>query len=119
MEIKNNTFKNNYAVYGGAGIYFNNKLPLKPIQDENLFIDNKAEFANDFYTFPCRLRLKQNNNDFFKTSTNLLKIIPGYTIFNLDFEIVDYFNQTIESLNGRSNLFRFSFILSLNILVTL
>ena len=33
---------------GVVGIYFNNKLLLKPIQNENLFIDNKAEFADDF-----------------------------------------------------------------------
>jgi hypothetical protein len=74
-----------------------------------------ANFANDFYTFPVRLKLQLFDglnwiNDSISYSLNL---VPGVTnVKLLHFEIVDYYGQTIQSLNGR---FKFSFKTRMNI----
>ena len=100
MNLKNNNFTNNSASLGGGAIYFNNKLTSCL---NNTFKDNKALFANDFYTYPVRLRLIDNNgyDSLYNISLYHLSLVPGITFLNLTFEIMDYYNQTIKSLNGR------------------
>ena len=67
----------------------------------NAFINNRANFANDFYTFPLRLQLFDGLN-WINESLYTLDLVPGITnVKLLHFEIVDYYGQTIQSLNGR------------------
>ena len=78
----------------------------------NAFINNRANFANDFYTFPLRLQLFDGLN-WINESLYTLDLVPGITnVKLLHFEIVDYYGQTIQSLNGR---FIFYYITKLNI----
>ena len=97
-----NIFRNNVAQWGGGGIYFNNRVFKEMPNSTNLFINNIANFANDFYTFPLRSHL---NNTFNWINVDnmyaLVDIVPGTPIPSLQFEIVDYYGQTIQSLNGR------------------
>ena len=68
----------------------------------NIFIGNKAAiFANDFYTFPLRAVF------FNDEQKNLMKykyvsfnnVVPGITNINLNFVVVDYYGQSIKSLD--------------------
>ena len=103
MNLTNNTFENNSAYFGGGAIYFNNKLPDVSPDQNNIFNGNKAYFANDFYTFPMRLRFKDNMefDSLINTSTYSFIVVSGITKINLYFQVLDFYNQTIKSLNGR------------------
>ena len=72
-------------------------------QNQNNFSSNEATFGNDYYTYPVRLRFKDNNgyDSLVNSTIYSLLIIPGITSVNLYFEIIDFYNQTISSLNGR------------------
>ena len=102
MNLTQNYFKNNFAFLGGGGIYFENKLlSVSPYQN-NIFLDNIAPFANDFFTFPVRLKLI-NNKSISSSSKNKaysLNVVPEITLTSLNFAVVDYYGQTIKSLNG-------------------
>ena len=89
-----NVFKNNRAQFGGGGVYFNNKLLVESPNKYNIFESNKADFADDFFTLPIRIRFNGNK-------TSIDNVVPGVTSIQLNFEIIDYYNQTIRSLNGR------------------
>jgi len=106
MILTNNNFKNNTASLGGGAIYFNNKLPMDSPYMKNNFYNNKADFANDFCTYPMRLRFTdmKGYDSLTKYSSYTLTVIPAITNLNFYFEIVDYYNQTIKSINGRLNL---------------
>ena len=104
MNLTNNNFKNNSAFIGGAGIYFNNKLFSESPYQQNNFVDNKASFANDFLTFPMRLKI--TDSTYLRSLSSLtdktysLSIVPGITETSLYFDVVDYYGQTVKSLNG-------------------
>lgn len=100
MNLSNNLFKNNVALFGGGGIYFNNKILIESPRENNIFQDNTAHFANDFLTFPMRLALVQSNLSKTRQKPYSLTIVPGMTEISLHFEVIDYFGQTIESING-------------------
>ena len=103
MDLTNNNFLNNIAYIGGGGIYFNNKLLNVSPYRNNKFSGNQAYFANDFYSFPIRMRFTDNKKFYSlaNTSSYHLNLVPGTSNIYLYFEIIDYYNQTIESLNGR------------------
>lgn len=102
MNIFNNTFKNNHALLGGGGIFFKNKLLTESPYQCNFFDGNSAEFANDFFTFPMRMKFFDNQS--FDSTINKtifsLSLVPGITKIKLFFEVIDYYGQTIKSLNG-------------------
>ena len=102
FNLSQNYFRKNVAVLGGGGIYFNNKLLSESPNRSNIFIDNRAAFANDFLTFPIRLKVAENGNLIFKktTKTYLINAIPGITQISLSFDVIDYYGNTIESLSG-------------------
>ena len=93
----NNTFENNHAIYGGGGIYFMNKLLKESPYQSNTFSHNKALFANDFYTFPLKVRFQDDKKykSWVSKSSYAITIIPGFTQINLNFSVIDYYNQTI------------------------
>ena len=98
LDLKNNLFENNFAIYGGAGIYFKNKI-LKESPDKfNKFIGNKAFYANDFCTFPIKVRFQDDKlfKSWLKKSSYTMTLIPGITQINLNFSIVDYYGQTLK-----------------------
>ena len=99
--MKNN-FINNKAILGGGGIYFQNKLLPEPPDQNNNFTNNTAGFANDFFTFPVRLRFTDNQTFYSwinKTSYSFT-VVPGITQKSLYFDVVDYYGQTIQSMSG-------------------
>ena len=97
----NNVFQNNIAIYGGAGIYFKNKILKELPSKNNLFIQNKALFANDFYTFPIRVHFQDDMKfkSWINKSIYTITVIPGITELNLNFFVVDYYGQTLKLLN--------------------
>ena len=100
--MKNNVFKHNFAVFGGGGIYFKNKILIKSPYEFNTFSNNQALFANDFYTFPVKVRFQDDK--YFKSWKNKsrysITVVPGITNFHLNFSVVDFYGQTIKSING-------------------
>ena len=99
--MKNNVFTNNSAIYGGAGIYFKDKL-LKESPDKfNIFSGNKAFFAPNFYTFPRKVYFQDDKNfkSWISKSRYAMTLIPGITQINLNFSVVDYYGQTVKSVN--------------------
>ena len=99
MNLMNNYFINNSAMLGGGGIYFSNKLLAQSPYQNNDFIYNTASFANDFLTFPTRIKLT-NYKILNKKKAYSLTVIPGITQTSLEFDLVDYYGQTIKSING-------------------
>ena len=101
MDLKNNIFEKNIAVFGGAGIFFRNMLLNESPYLFNIFKGNKAFFADDFYTFPVKINFQDDLN--FKSWANkskyTIKMIPGFTKINLKFTVVDYYGQTLKSLS--------------------
>ena len=97
----NNVFQYNFASFGGAGIYFKNKILKQSPSQFNTFSHNKALFANDFYTFPIKVRFQDDRNfkSWINKSIYSITIIPGITQINLNFFVVDYYGQTLKSLN--------------------
>ena len=89
--MRNNIFKENLAIYGGGGIYFKNRISKESPSEFNTFSQNKALFANDFYTFPIQVRFQDDQN--FKSWKNktsyAITIVPGITQINLNFSVVD------------------------------
>ena len=107
MDLRNNVLENNYAVLGGGGIYFKNIILKESPLKFNTFRQNKALFANDFYTFPIKVRFQDDNNfkSWVNKSSYAIKIIPGFTQINLNFFVVDYYGQTLLTLNRFLNIF--------------
>ena len=102
LNLVKNNFKNNSAILGGGGIYFNNKLLGESPYQNNIFKDNKAYFANDFFTYPVRLQLT-NYKSFHYSKTKqsyYFNVVPGITLTSLYFNVVDNYGQTIKSMNG-------------------
>ena len=101
MNLMNNVFDNNLAISGGGGIYFKNRILKDSPYKFNSFKQNRAFFAEDFYTFPVRVLFQDDKN--FKSwknkSTYSIKIVPGMTQINLNFSVVDYYGQTLKSVN--------------------
>ena len=85
-------------MFGGGGIYFKNKLLKESPYKFNTFIRNKASFANDFCTFPMKVRFKDDKNfkSWFNKSSYTIKLIPGMTQINLSFSVVDYYGQILK-----------------------
>ena len=111
----NNVFYNNHAIYGGGGIYFKNKiLKFSPYQLNNTFKENKALFANDFYTFPIKVLFQDNRNfkSWVKNSNYVMNITPGITQINLNFSVVDYYGQTLKTMNRYFFLYKIFKILN-------
>ena len=100
--MKNNVFKHNFAVSGGGGIFFKNKILKESPYEFNTFSNNQALFANDFYTFPIKVRFQDEK--YFKSwknkSSYSITIIPGITSLNLNFSVVDFYGQIIRSIKG-------------------
>ena len=94
MTLTQNYFKNNYALVGGEGIYFQNKLLSELPSQNNYFIGNKAPFAINFFTYPVRLKItnlgKASSRMMTNKATLSLSMIPGITTQSLFFDIVDY-----------------------------
>ena len=101
MDLKNNFFHNNSAIYGGAGIYLKDKL-LKESPDKfNTFSYNKAFFAPNFYTSPRKVYFQddQHFRSWVSKSEYTMTLIPGITKINLNFSLVDNYGQTVKSVN--------------------
>ena len=99
--MKKNLFQNNSAIYGGAGIYFKDKL-LEELPDKfNTFNDNKAYFAPNFYTFPRKVYFQDDNHfqSWLSKARYNMTLIPGISQINLNFSLVDYYGQTVKSVN--------------------
>jgi len=107
MNLTKNSFKNNSALLGGGVIYFKNKLLAESPYETNIFTENTAYFANDFFTFPVRLQVTDNQSfySWINKSTYSLSVTPAITETSLYFSVVDYYGQTIKSMNGRFFLF--------------
>ena len=101
MDLKNNLFDNNTAIYGGGGIYFKNKILRESPYKFNKFMRNTAFFANDFSTFPIKVRFQDDANykSWVNKASYTMKLIPGISQINLNFSVVDYYGQTLK-LNG-------------------
>ena len=101
--MTNNVFENNFAIYGGGGIYFKNKILDESPYKFNTFRFNKASFANDFYTFPIRVYFQDDNK--FKSWVNKsgyrMTIVPGTSKIKLNFYVVEFYGQTVKTLNMR------------------
>ena len=102
MILMQNVFERNTAIAGGGGIYFNDTLLKESPYKYNIFHQNEAFFANDFYTFPVRVQFQDENN--FKSWKNksmyVMKIIPGISEVNILFAVVDYYGQILKLING-------------------
>ena len=74
-----------------------NKILKESPYNYNIFRLNKALFANDFYTFPIKVRFQDDNKfkSWVNKSSYAITIIPGFTQINLNFSVVDYYGQTI------------------------
>ena len=96
MILTKNVFDNNFAKFGGGGIYFKNKILKESPYIFNKFNGNKAYFANDFYTLPTRVRFQDDKNLNFRYGFNM---VPGFTNIKMKFYVVDYYGQTIKLLN--------------------
>lgn len=105
LNLQNNQFLNNIALYGGGAIYFQNKFDLMKFKKENFFFLNSAQYGNDYATRPIRFQLF-NNKRFSEYSNKkqqyILQIIPGQTEINLNFQLLDYFENHITSINHES-----------------
>ena len=101
LSLTNNYFYNNFAFLGGGAIYFQNKLLAESPYHNNIFTNNTAFFANDFFTFPVRLEFTDNNySSRINKTTYSINVVPGITMTSLYFDVVDYYGQTIKSMNG-------------------
>ena len=101
MDLKNNVFHNNSAIYGGAGIYLKDKL-LKESPDKfNTFSSNKAFFAPNFYTSPRKVYFQDDKHfqSWVSKSKYTMTLIPGITQIDLNFSLVDNYGQTVKSVN--------------------
>ncbi len=105
LILNENSFENNIAFYEGGGIFIKNNFQNFILnKTSNKFHSNIAAFGNDYASTPNKLRLKQKSYTF-RTSLFNISVIPGITNVNLNFEILDFFNQTITTLNGRYPFF--------------
>ena len=100
--ITENEFRKNFALMGAAGIYLVNSFDRIDFF-RNYFSDNKAIYGNDYATSPFRFCLQRKNfNSCYQEDGNKqikIKNVPGITEINLDFLILDYYGQIINSLN--------------------
>ena len=103
--LNENSFENNIAFYEGGGIFIKNNFENFIFKKtSNKFTNNKAEFGNDYASSPNKLRLK-NTSKTFHGSLFSISVIPGITNVNLNFEILDFFDQITTTLNGRYPFF--------------
>ena len=107
ITIQRNVFQNNAAQSGAAAIYLMNNYQNIDVYKTNTMINNKAFYANDISTPPYKLkfitRLKYNSSKNNNTKFNLT-MTPGVSNESLYFEVLDYYGQTIKSLNGSYSL---------------
>ena len=98
MDLQKNVFENNNAIKGGGGIFFKNKVLKDSPYKFNTFSKNTAFFANDFYTFPIKVRFQDDKKfkSWVNKSSYTITIIPGITKIDLKFSVVDYYGQTLK-----------------------
>lgn len=100
--LENNLFFGNYAQLGGGSLYLSNSYDKISVL-KNKYVENKAEYGDNFTTRPFRVNLyKLNDQRNFVDAHRLysLQIIPGITNLKLKFHILDYYSQKILTLNG-------------------
>ena len=71
--------------------------------NENIFINNTANYGNDFASYPYGLKLEKNSNS--KIKLNRLKqyfieAYPGIKLEEFSLDIIDHYNQFISTENG-------------------
>lgn len=120
IEISSNTFKNNSAIDSGGCIYLrglyslslNNNTFIQNVAKEagaikyklqiptsympNKYIENKAFYGVDIASYPIRIDFENRLNKSFEGR-------PSFSyplVENLEFKLVDFYNQTVSTLNG-------------------
>ena len=106
IQLESNTFKDNKAKYGVAGVYYaSNYDNIDPFKN-NSFINNLALYGNDVGTMPYQIRLINNiNNNLLRNKKQYnLNMISGVSTINLIFNVLDYYGQVMKSLSGSYSL---------------
>ena len=105
LILNNNRFINNRANLGGGALFLESKYnEILLNANNNLFKNNSAIYGNDFTTSPFRLFLEKNAN--FKITKNKLitiTVLPGLAEVNLNFQLLDYFNQKITNFSNANS----------------
>ena len=97
MTLNNNSFANNFATHGAAGIYLNNKFEQLDPFKTNIF---KSNVGFNVETSLFKFSLNSSNFYFDKKGRKSLNLIPGFSTLTLNFQIVDYYGQHISYYNG-------------------
>jgi len=92
VQISNCNFSNNIATKQGAAIKYQK---LRPILDQITFSNNSAIYGNDIASYPIRLVLTSNFS-----FTDLYPTLDSDMISPLNFQLVDFDNQTVISVRG-------------------
>ena len=104
FTLKGDTFQNNFASIAAGAIYFNYTVLIESPRKNNIFIGNKAAiYADDYCTFPLRVICSsKEDNNLTKSKKDFVKfddVIPGMTLLQMNFSVVDYYGQIIKTLN--------------------
>ena len=104
--MNQNTFINNSASVCGAVLYFKQLSPSNNYLLENVYNNSTASYGKDFCSFPTHIKLQSDNYDnIIDDELKIFKIIPGFTNLNLNFILLDFFDQeTFDINNGFINL---------------
>ena len=106
MFLKKNSFINNTAHLEGGAFKWKEIEPN--ISDDNIFIDNKADYGQINAAFPFRIEMEFNNqyeiiclnNNNSHCYNRFTNIASGSPInFTITFTIKDIYNVTCSSLN--------------------
>ena len=104
VSIENNSFVGNSAIEGGAIKW----IPSLPASlENNTYKSNTAVYGPNVAAFPLKLSLTicdtDGNiifNDNISSIINLTNIQSGGTFpYSLNFELLDYYNQTVSSIS--------------------
>jgi hypothetical protein len=104
LNIVMNSFKYNLADRNGGAISWKH---FQPIIQDNLFINNTAQYGNDIASFPLRVVLIDNYNSslFIINSTNFATekfnlVAPGQAAPSIHLALVDISNQIVSTENS-------------------
>ena len=103
LTLNGNLFMKNKAKFGGAGIFLKNNYQNVYLLENNIFLENSAQYGKNLTTSPFRIVLQKDIN---KTELKKLKlrVVPGMTIISLYFQILDYFEGVITALSQGNSI---------------
>jgi hypothetical protein len=104
FKFNNNTFRENSAYRDGGAISW---LHFEPILQDNIFINNEAQYGNDIASFPCKLAFAcelnssiQILNQTEQIAENFKLVAPGQTAPLILLALVDNIGQIVLTENS-------------------